>query len=185
MGRMEGTRWLDDQEARAWRGWLTTSGLLRARIARDLQTECGLSDADFAVLAHLSETPAGRMRMTELADALGWSKSRLSHQCSRMAGRGLVGREGCPDDARSSYAVLTAAGRDEVVRAAPRHVDSVRRHLIDLLDPDELLALTAITDKVVSHLAELGEACDLDGDPATALPPCPSRPCLGEPPPPC
>src|ERR1700678_1142933 len=104
---MEEPRWLDEAENRAWRGWMTMSGLLRARIARDLQVDSGLSDSDFEVLVHLSEAPEGRIRMTELAAALGWSKSRLSHQCSRMARRGLICREGFAGDARSAYAVLT------------------------------------------------------------------------------
>jgi DNA-binding MarR family transcriptional regulator len=174
---MVAARWLDDDEDRAWRGWLAMSSLLRTVIARDLQVASGLSDSEFAVLVHLSETPGGRMKMTELATALGWSKSRLSHQCSRMEGRGLVAREGCPEDARSSYAVLTASGRAEIEQAAPRHVESVRRHFIDLLDAGQLQALTGITERVVSHFRQAGGACDSlpEVSEADALPPCPIR----------
>jgi DNA-binding MarR family transcriptional regulator len=168
-------RWLNQDEDRAWRGWLTMSSLLRAQVARDLQSECGLSDSDFAVLVHLSEAPGGRQRMNELAGALGWSKSRVSHQCSRMAVRGLVGREGCPEDARSAYATLTASGRAEIERAAPRHVESVRRHLIDLLDPEELGALRQISAKVIGHLSEVGLPCETEVGSLVALPPCPTR----------
>jgi DNA-binding MarR family transcriptional regulator len=166
-------RWLNEDEDRAWRGWLFMSELLRAQIARDLQSECGLSDPDFAVLVHLSEATGERMRMNELADALGWSKSRVSHQCSRMAARGLLAREGCPEDARSAYAVLTPAGRAEIQRAAPLHVESVRRHLIDLLGPEDLEAVARIADRVLVHLRDVGT------DPSDAamagLPPCPTR----------
>jgi DNA-binding MarR family transcriptional regulator len=170
---MAEARWLSAEEDRAWRGWLFMSELLRAQIARDLQSECGLSDSDFAVLVHLSEAPGDRQRMTELADALGWSKSRVSHQCSRMAGRKLLAREGCPEDARSAYAVLTPIGRAEVERAAPLHVASVRRHLIDLLDPDDLEAVAGIAERVIAHLRDVGT------DPTIAAcappPPCPTR----------
>jgi DNA-binding MarR family transcriptional regulator len=168
-------RWLDEDEDRAWRGWLIMSELLRAQVARDLQSECGLSDSDFAVLVHLSEAPGGRQRMNELAAALGWSKSRISHQCSRMANRGLVTRQNCPEDARSAYAALTASGRKEIERAAPRHVESVRRHLIDLLDPAELGRLSQISEKVIGHLREVGLPCEAEVGTPGALAPCPTR----------
>jgi DNA-binding MarR family transcriptional regulator len=186
---MTAPRWLTSDEDRAWRGWMAMSSKLRAQLARDLQAECGMSDADFAILVLLSESPAQRMRMTELALALGWSKSRLSHQYSRMVVRGLVAREDCPEDARSTYAVLTPCGRREIEEAAPRHVDSARRHLIDLLDPEQLQALTAITSQVLVHLNPTDDpgtcptdACPTDACPTDAcptdvdvmLPPCPT-----------
>jgi DNA-binding MarR family transcriptional regulator len=164
LGGASPARWLTETEAAAWRGWLTVSELLRSQIARDLQADCGLSDPDFSLLVHLSEAPGGRIRMTELATALGWSKSRLSHQFARMELRGLVEREGCPSDARSTFAVLTCGGRREIEHAAPLHVDSVRRHFVDLLDGRQLAALTDVTDTLRSHLQGLG--------PDT--PPCPT-----------
>src|SRR5579862_5204801 len=108
--RMAATRWLDPDEDRAWRGWLTLNERLRGQIARDLQVECGLSDPDYMVLVHLSETEGHRVRMQELAARLNWSKSRLSHQLDRMQARGLVSRESCPSDARGTFAVLEPAG---------------------------------------------------------------------------
>jgi DNA-binding MarR family transcriptional regulator len=165
------TEWLTPEEDRAWRGWLAMSELLRTQIGRDLQGETGLSDADFAVLVHLSEAPGSRLRMSELAGALRWSKSRLSHQYARMEGRGLVRREGCPNDARSSFAALTPSGRREIERAAPLHVDSVRRHLIDLLDDHQLACIGEVATTVVAHLLALGA-----GREPKALP-CPTRDC--------
>ncbi len=151
------THWLNEQEDRAWRGWLGMQNLLRSQIARDLQQECGLSDTDYMVLVHLSESAGGEVRMSDLATLLRWSKSRLSHQVGRMEARGLLTRTGCPTDARGSMAVLTGSGRAEIQRAAPFHVASVRRHLIDLLPPDQLEALTEIAAIVVDHLVEVNE----------------------------
>jgi len=158
-------RWLSPLEAAAWRGWLSMSEMLRAQIGRDLQSETGLSDADFAVLVHLSESAEGRLRMSELVGTLSWSKSRLSHQLTRMEARGLVRREGCPNDARSAFAVLTPVGRAEIARAAPLHLDSVRRHFVDLLDPAQLQVLGEAASVVVAHLRQVA------GDAAT----CPER----------
>ena len=149
---MAATRWLSADEDRAWRGWLTMVERLRSQIARDLQVECGLSDPDYMVLVHLSEAEDHRIRMQELATRLNWSKSRLSHQLDRMQARGLVRREHCPSDARGTFAALEPAGWAEIRRAAPKHVASVRRHLIDVLDTEQLESLTGITDTVIAHL---------------------------------
>lgn len=40
--------------------------------------------------------------------------------------------------------------------AAPLHVESVRRHFIDLLTPAEIKTLATISTKVLTHLDELG-----------------------------
>ena len=149
---VEPTRWLTPDEDRAWRAWLAMNERLRAQVARDLLVDSGLSDADYMVLVHLSEAEAERMRMNDLAARLNWSKSRLSHQLARMQARGLVDRAECPSDARGAFAVLGPAGRAEIEGAAPRHVASVRRHLIDVLDAEQLAQLAAIAERVVEHL---------------------------------
>lgn len=155
MEAMEEPRWLDETEQRAWRGFLHMTELLKAQLGRDLQKETGLSDADYSVLVHLSEIDGRRMRMSDLAGRLLWSKSRLSHQVARMEDRGLVRREECPTDARGSFAVLTDKGFKVIEHAAPFHVESVRRHLIDRLTRDDLLTLVRIADTVVAPLAAL------------------------------
>jgi DNA-binding MarR family transcriptional regulator len=145
-------RWLDEREARAWRGYLSMSELLRAELARDLQEHSGLSDADYGVLVELSEARGGRLRTGELAHDLVWSMSRTSHQLRRMEDRGLVVRETCAADGRGTEVVITAPGRRALRRAAPAHVASVRRHFVDLLGPAELDALASVAERVTQHL---------------------------------
>jgi DNA-binding MarR family transcriptional regulator len=152
MGGVDTTCWLTPAEERAWRAWLAMTERLRAQVARDLLVDSGLSDADYLVLVQLSEADGRRVRMNDLAARLNWSKSRLSHQLARMQARGLVEREECPSDARGAFAVLGRAGLAEIERAAPQHVASVRRHLIDVLDPAQLSQLTEIAEQVVGHL---------------------------------
>jgi DNA-binding MarR family transcriptional regulator len=149
---MDSTRWLTPAEDRAWRAWLAMTERLRSQIGRDLQADSGLSDPDYMVLVHLSEAEDHRMRMTDLAARLNWSKSRLSHQLARMQARGLVQRDECPSDARGAFAVLGPCGLAEIERAAPLHVASVRRHLIDVLDEAQLEQLAVIGEQVVDHL---------------------------------
>jgi DNA-binding MarR family transcriptional regulator len=149
---MDEPRWLDDQEARAWRAYTDMQMQVEARLARDLATNSALSEADYAVLVNLSEAPDGRLRHFQLGAALHWDRSRLSHQLSRMAGRGLVTKEACPTDARGSFVVLTAAGRAAIESAAPAHVEAVRRYFIDALDRAQLDALADIAETVLAHL---------------------------------
>jgi DNA-binding MarR family transcriptional regulator len=146
------SRWLTEDEQRAWRGLLRMTSQLNARMNRQLQDEYGISLADYEVLVALSEAPAGRCRVFELAETLAWEQSRVSHQLARMQRRGLVGREECPTDARGAFAVLAEAGRAAIEQAAPAHVETVRQLVFDELGPDQVAALTAITSGVLDRL---------------------------------
>ncbi|SNX65939.1 DNA-binding MarR family transcriptional regulator [Streptomyces sp. TLI_55] len=104
---------------------------LSGRPARTLQAESGLSAADFAVLGRLTDVPEGRRRCQDLARALEWEKSRMSHHIARMAGRGLVVREECLEDARGAFVVITEQGRSAIETAAPLHEEAVRALFLD------------------------------------------------------
>ncbi|SCE94540.1 DNA-binding transcriptional regulator, MarR family [Micromonospora haikouensis] len=149
---MTGTRWLDDDQQRAWRAYLRMQAEVAARLGRQLQADSGLSFADYGVLVQLAEAPDGRLRPFALQRDLQWEQSRLSHHLGRMQRRGLVDREECPQDARGAFVVLTAAGRAAIEAAAPAHVDTVRRLVFDQLDPDEVRALERIATRVVDGL---------------------------------
>jgi DNA-binding MarR family transcriptional regulator len=138
MGGM--TRWLTEDEQRLWRGWLAASMLLPERLNRDLQEQHGLTGTDYQVLVELSESPERRMRMSTLAERTQLSRSRLSHQIDRMTKAGLVDRQECAQDGRGMFAVLTDRGWERIVAAAPDHVESVRRHLVDRLTPEQFEA---------------------------------------------
>jgi DNA-binding MarR family transcriptional regulator len=148
---MADPRWLSPAEQRAWRAHLAAHRLLTHRLDRDLQ-EHGLSFNDYEILVNLSESPERRMRMSDLADATIQSRSRLSHQISRMESAGLVVRENCEADRRGTFAVLTAHGWDTIQRVAPDHVAGVRRHLFDLLTPAQVSELEAIYTPVIAKL---------------------------------
>jgi DNA-binding MarR family transcriptional regulator len=117
-----------------------------------MQEQSGVSIADFSVLVQLSEHVDARMRILELARALGWEKSRLSHQLTRMQQRGLIERSNCSEDRRGAFVVLTDQGRDTVERAAPRHVESVRRYVFDRLTAEQVESLGTISATVVQLL---------------------------------
>ena len=161
-------RWLDAREQAAWRAFLDMHSQLTGQLNREMQDATGLSSADFAVLVQVSEHPDQRMRVLELARGLRWEKSRLSHQLTRMQRRGLLARSDCSADRRGAFVVLCDAGRTAVERAAPAHVESVRRYLFDGLAPELVDSWAAVSRHVTDRLAASGAECSPDCDSATA-----------------
>ncbi len=106
--------------------------MLEEALDRDLQTH-GLQLSEYEIISMLSETPGGRLRMSELADIVVQSRSRLTHTATRLEKRGWVVRQPCESDRRGVELVLTDTGRDVVADAAAAHVASVRRHLVDVM----------------------------------------------------
>lgn len=143
-------QWLDDLEMRAWLGYVRTRDLVAAAVGRDSTRESNLTFAEYSVMAYLSLNGES-LTFAELAAKLEWSQSRLSHQITRMERRGLVAREPLPGDARRTAARLTPLGIRALGDAAPMHVGSVRRNMIDVLDRDQLAALADIYDTLLAH----------------------------------
>ena len=148
------TRWLSADEQQAWRATVHLSQLLMRQLDRDLNAH-GLNGHDYEILVELSEAPDNRLRMTELADATSQSRSRLSHQITRMESRGFVRRDNCEGDKRGTFAVLTAVGIEAIKRVAPDHVENVRRHFIDRLTPRQLEEVTDAFTPVVDYLRKI------------------------------
>jgi DNA-binding MarR family transcriptional regulator len=145
------TTWLTEDEQRAWRIHLDVSRLLMHQLERDLQS-FGLTNNDYEILVNLSEADERRLRMSDLAKSTLQSKSRLSHQITRMESAGLVRRENCESDRRGLYAVLTDHGWDTMRQVAPRHVASVRANFIDLIPPEDLASYHRALQPVADHL---------------------------------
>lgn len=146
------TRWLDDEQQRAWRTFLAATTSLQAALDAQLQSEAGMPHAYYEVLVRLSEAPERRLRMSALADAAGSSRSRLSHAVAQLEGRGWVRREPCPQDRRGQVAVLTDEGFAALAEAAPGHVEAVRRLLVDRLTPAQLRALHDACDAIMTDV---------------------------------
>ena len=111
---------------------------LQAAFHLQLSRQEGISAADYAVMVPLSDAPDGQLRTKDLGAALGWDRSRTSHQVTRMVKRGLVARDLYEDDARGSIVRLTPAGKASIEHAAPNHVALVRQLFFDPLSDDEL-----------------------------------------------
>lgn len=145
-------KWLDEAERAAWLRLVAVVEMLPGVLDSQLRTEAGLTHFEYFVLAMLSEAPERTLRMSWLAQRTNATLPRLSHVIRRLEDRGLVERFPCSDDRRATNARLTGAGWDAVVAAAPGHVDTVRRHVIDPLTSEQLGQLRGIGDALLSRL---------------------------------
>lgn len=149
---MATTRWLTPAEQRAWRAYLESTKVLFDALDRQLQHESDIPHAYYEVLVRLSEAQDRSLRMSELADVTLSSRSRLSHAVARLEERGWVVRRDCETDRRGQIATLTDAGFDVLQAAAPGHVASVRRFVVDGLTEEQLAELTRIGETIIDRV---------------------------------
>jgi DNA-binding MarR family transcriptional regulator len=103
----------------------------------------------------LSEAPERRLRMAELAEFASQSRSRLSHTVSRLECKGLVSRDTCGADKRGVNAQLTDEGFAFLSKAAVDHVATVREFFVDVIDPDDLVAIGRAFAAVSAQVAKV------------------------------
>ena len=155
-------RWLSDGEQVSWRAYLRANRELTVAFDRDLQ-QVGISLPEYELLSMLSVAPLGQVRMSMLAELIVQSRSRVTHTAARLERRGWVKRTPAPDDGRGVLLRLTEEGRAAIERFAVVHVASVRRHLVDVLTPEQF--------------ATLGETMQALRDAYAADPTTPDEPC--------
>lgn len=146
--------WLGAEEMRAWRGFIDGSQRLMAVLNRELEAAHDMSLAEYRILVMLSESPEGSVRMSDLADGVLSSRSRLTHQIRRMEAEGMVERNQCVEDGRGVLAAITDEGRRRLADAAPTHLSGVRRYLIDLLDESEMKVVADVFGKVDAAIGD-------------------------------
>jgi DNA-binding MarR family transcriptional regulator len=147
----EDVRWLNADEQQAWRSLLTATNVLFDVVERQLQHEARMPHTYYEILVRLSEAPDRTLRMSELANRSGSSRSRLSHAVARLEAQGWVERRECATDRRGFLAVLTDTGFDALAAAAPGHVEAVRSVLFDALTPEQVTQLREISDAILRH----------------------------------
>ena len=144
--------WLDEEQHEAWVKLVAVVELLPGLLDTQLRRDAALTHFEYFALAMLSEAPERTLRMTALAQRTNATLPRLSHVVRRLEGRGLVHRFPCPEDGRATNAQLTEAGWAAVVAAAPGHVATVRRHVVDALSPAQVRQLDAIATSLLERL---------------------------------
>jgi DNA-binding MarR family transcriptional regulator len=146
------TPWLTDAQQRNWRAFLGGVTALMDRLDRDLRSQHGLSLSQYEILVRLSEAPARTVRMAELAERAALSRSRLTHTVARLEKDDILRRERCDEDGRGVQAVLTARGVRLLKQAADTHVRGVQDHLIAHASAQELAAIGAVMERVLTDL---------------------------------
>lgn len=139
---------LSAQDWAAWHAVTAMRGAVERALEQRLQRDAGLSLADFEVLRGLTVAEGHRLRAGALADALGWEKSRISHQVRRMVERGLLQKTGCPTDGRGTWVVLADGGRDAFAAGSCGYVEVLREAFFDRIDPAERALLQVVADRV-------------------------------------
>jgi DNA-binding MarR family transcriptional regulator len=145
------TKWLNSAEMTAWRSFIETTGDLMKAIEKDLEP-FGLDRGDYQLLAMLSEAPDNKLRMCDLAESLRLTRSGLTRRMEGVLKRKLVTRVQSADDGRVAYVQMTAKGMELLKKAAPHHLESVRRLMIDILNPNEIKAIGTAFNKIAENL---------------------------------
>ncbi len=140
------------EELRIWRNYIETAETLRTLLEGRLQSESSLSSADYRVLLALSEADRRTLRSAELAQLIGWQRSRLSHHLGRMEKRGLVRRAPCADDVHGIDVRLTDLGAESFRRGSLPHLRDVRELFVDALSPEQLVQVDEFTEALRRHL---------------------------------
>ncbi|CAB4583978.1 unannotated protein [freshwater metagenome] len=148
---MAGPRWLDPDEMKAWRLYITTSVDLMKALEDDVRP-FGLTMGDYQLLAMISEAPDRRLRMCDLADQLRLSRSGLTRRMDGVLSNEWVARVQDQADRRVAYAELTTKGWNLLRKVAPIHLASVRRLMIDHLSRAEVKAVGSAFEKISKAL---------------------------------
>ena len=146
------TRWLSTEEQVAWIRFAAVLELLPGVLDSQLVRDEGLTHFDYFALAMLSEAPDRRLRMTTLAGRTSATLPRLSRVLNRLEQQGLVERQPCAEDRRSTNVVLTEGGWAKLVQAAPGHVTNVRTNVLDALSAGQVEQLSTISAQILSKL---------------------------------
>ncbi len=151
MPRMDDSaNWLSPEQQQIWRSWLSGVARINQHLDADLRRR-GLDLAEYEILVSLSEAEGRRLRMSDLAQQVHQSRSRLTHAIARLEQRGIVRRTSANDDRRGVYAHLTEAGFAVLEAAAPSHVNAVRAIFVDRADPEDFRALGRIMQQVLEE----------------------------------
>ena len=142
----------DMRQMAAWRAFLTAHARVTERLEHELAVERDLPLAWYDVLVQLSEAPARRLRMHDLARAVLLSRAGLTRLVDRMTTAGFVERTPCEEDRRGTYVAMTDEGRDALANAAPVHLRGIAEHFSGLLCETETAALEGIMRRVVEAL---------------------------------
>lgn len=141
--------WLTPEERRAWVTFVLASGSVMDGLDRQLQRDAGINRSHFSILQFVSMAD-GSARMSDVAAALRFSPSRLSHAVGRLERDGWLARRPDPNDGRGQLVTITDVGQRRIDEIAPRHVVHVRARVFDHLTDEQVVQLQTISDALLA-----------------------------------
>lgn len=157
---MAKARWLNPQQARAWMSYIDATTLLGDYLDQQLRRDVGLTHTDYNLLARLSSAHDRALPMSQLAEALKITRSRLTHAVNRLEQAGYVRRREHPTDRRGQITELTDQGAQLLDEAAPGHVEAVRAAVFGALTREQVRQLTQISDAIAQAVQQAQARAD-------------------------
>ena len=133
-----------------WTPFVVSTLHVFSQLDEELKRHFDITHLDYGILSQLSFRDDRQLRMAELADRFGAGRSHMTYRIARLERMGLVARCPVEEDQRGVAAVLTDAGRALLERAAPMHVETVRRLFVDRVDPRHFSALREVFGQLVA-----------------------------------
>ena len=133
----------------------------------------GISGAEFEVCLRLARSPEGLLRMSDLAAQTALTSSGITRVVDRLVERGLVSRQSCATDRRTTYAVISESGRGLLARVLPGHLALAQEWVMDPLRD----SATGVDDFVAGlrALRDHAAPCATAGSDGASLPVPPGR----------
>lgn len=146
----QGFEMLEPDEQDTWDALAYLLIRLPAVLDARMQRDAGISHFEFMVLATLIRSPERTRRMSEVADLIASSLTRLSNAAGRLEGKGWITRRPDPADGRYTLAELTSEGAGKVIEAAPAYTDEVRRSVFSPLTKGQQKQAGEISRRILS-----------------------------------
>jgi DNA-binding MarR family transcriptional regulator len=140
----------------AWGALLRVHAAVVPVLDHKLLAEVGMPLRFYDVLLELATAPERKLRMSDLADRVVLSRTRVSRVVEEMASAGLLVREQNPQDGRSAYAALTDLGLRRYRQAAPTYLAGIEEHFAQRLADRELKALATALQRILATPPEAG-----------------------------
>jgi DNA-binding MarR family transcriptional regulator len=141
----------------AWAALLRAHAAVVPVLDSELRRAAGLPLSWYDVLLELAVAPGRQLRMSELGERVVLSRTRVSRIVAELVDAGLVRRLDNPDDGRSSYAALTAAGLARYRAAAPHYLKAIEDEFAARLSEGQLRQLTGALNAVAPAAARSGQ----------------------------
>ena len=148
------TEKLEQSMLDTWRGFLFANAKVVRALDTDMIEQHDLSLTWFDLLSRIKQAPGQRLRMHQLEEASLFTRSGITGLADRLEKAGFVRRERSAEDRRGVYLAITQAGIDKIDEVWPDHQLSIQNHFAQHLDPEDVKALQATTEKILDPKIE-------------------------------